>query len=95
MRQTQCAALSNFLGTLLRHFLTRTVGCLARRVIEAALSTLLVPTIRLPTGKPALRLAALSRAVTLTAVAAPADVEDRAAESAASLTEAVLARVLC
>ena len=95
MRQTQCAVLGNFLGTLLRHFLTRTVARLACRVIEAALAALLVPTVRLAAGQPALRLATRSRAVTLTAVAARANMEDRATQSAASLAEAVLVLMLC
>lgn len=74
----------------MRHFLAGAVGRLALRVVTAAGGRRLVTTPRLAQrGQPA-RIAARLAAVLLAPVAAPADVEDRSAMTAAALAEAVV-----
>jgi len=86
----QAAFWVNFVDTLMRHFLPRTVGGLARSVIAAPGEGCLVAARRRPPRCSAAHVAAGGAAVVLAAVAAPADVEHRRAVSAAGLAEGVV-----
>jgi hypothetical protein len=80
----------NFLGTLIRHFLTRAVLGLELRVLPATLAALLIPAIRFPPLNGAGLRLTLGAAVDLAVIAPPADVENRLAVMAPALAEAVL-----
>ncbi len=74
----------------MRHFLPGAVGGLPVGVVAAAGRRRLVATPRLARRSPPSRIAAHLAAVLLAPVAAPADVEDRRAVTAAALAEAVI-----
>jgi len=86
--QADCCV--NFVDTLMRHFLPRTVGGLARSVIAAPGEGRLVAARRSAPRCSTAHVAAGGAAVVLAAVAAPADVEHRRAGAATGLAEAVV-----
>lgn len=81
------------MGTLIRHFLPRSIRALSRSMIATAFPALLVRGACRPTRHHPGRRRAVLTAVPLTPIAATTEIEDADAEDAAHLTQALVAGV--